>query len=721
MATDSKMIEQKQPMQPEHVAHIVTCMGTLVSALTQYFGSPLSRNSLINGLPLHNGIVQEAQIAALASKANLSIASYEGPLKNLNYLNLPAVLIMNNEQACVLLEVKKDDKLVLLTPVGGKLTIDIATIEANYTGRAYTIQPSVDSEIKKRTGKILGHWLWSLAWKQRKTYFEAASGSLIVNVLGLALPLFIMAVYDRIIPNNALESLSVLLSGMILVAFTDFFLRYLRAYALDHAGRYIDTCMGNHVFQHLLYVRLDNHRSAGSTANTIREMDVLREFLNSSMLSLISDVPFLFLFVFMVYLIGGPLAWVPIIIMPLVLIFFLSTQFPLHRLMKKTYMNASNRNAVLFEILNGIESVKALGAESWVADRWERAHAAGVKTAFASRFYNLINANVLVFAQTASMVSIITMGVFLIRDGELSFGALFACVILNGRAMAPVSQISQVIGRLHAVYVAYVEINKIMSLPLERDIEDLSTEISTPVTGDLVFDDVSFSYKIMGTLTESKITVFKDITCKINAGERIAIVGSIGAGKSTVLKLILNLISPEGGTLRIDGIDSRKFDTSELRSQISYMPQNLHFFMGTIRSNLTIHYPHATESQILRAVRASGIGEWLATCPLGLAQPVGERGEFLSGGQRQSLALARCLINDTKLILMDEPTSLLDSQSEIRFVQRIKQLLDDQTFIVATHRPAMLEVVDRIIVFDKGKIALDGPKQAILNKLAGEK
>lgn len=694
-----------------------SCVAELIGALSHYLGRSYSVESLRHGIALTQGVVLFEQLPGIADRADLAYFYHESPLKALDFLKLPALLELEQQQACVLLE-KHKNEWILLTASGGKIAVDPQQVEQAYTGRCFTLQPNIDREAKRNSDNPAGHWLWSLIWSQKKSYFEAATGSIIINILGLALPLFIMAVYDRIIPNYAMESLSVLVIGMMMVAVIDLTLRQLRAYTLDRAGRAIDTYLGNRIFNHVLNMRLQKHTSSGATANTVRELDLLREFLNSTTLSLISDVPFLFLFLFAIYLIGGPLVWVPIIVIPSLLLFFLLTQIPLYRLTKAAYLNASNRNSVLFEMLNGIESIKALGAESWASQRWEKAHATGVKTSFESKFYSLMNQNVMMFAQTISMVAIITFGVFLVSEGELSFGALFAAVIINGRIMAPISQIAQIIGRLHAVVIAYAELNKLMTAPVEYQ-SDLTSYEAPKIEGNLVFDDVSFAYEVIGSAQEAKIDVLKNISCSIAAGEKVAIVGAIGSGKSTLLKLMLNIISPETGTLRLEGIDSREIKPADLRTQIGYMPQNLQFFSGSIRDNIALHRPQEKERAINRAAALAGINDWLGSCPLGLSQPVGERGDYLSGGQRQSLGLARTLIGNPNLILMDEPTSLLDSQSESKFVANLNQVLPGKTLIITTHRPAMLSLVDRIIVLDKGRIAMDGPKQNVLNALAG--
>lgn len=705
----------EQPEQPAKKPERKTCLSEFVSALTRYFGTPRTQQSLISGLPLVSGCIDISQLPVVTHRAGLTCREVNLPIQQLTDLDLPALLLLKDNQACVLLA-KDGHQLSVLTAAGGQCKLDNEQLQADYQGQAFSIQPSIDHEVQKHYKAGGGHWLWSLAFQHKRVYFEAAIGSVIVNLLALALPLFTMGVYDRIIPNFALESLYVLSIGMVIVALIDFTLRNLRAYMLDHVGQNIDTYLGNVVFNHLLYARVQQMQTSGSTANAIREVDVLREFLNSTTLSLIADVPFLVLFIWVIYLIGGELAWVPVIFVPLVLLVFLVTQWPLHKIMEKAYSNASHRNSVLFEVLNGMETIKSLGAESWAAAQWEKAHAAGVKTAFASRFYSLLNQHMLMAFQLLATVALIVLGVFMIQEGKLSFGALFAVIILNGRAMAPVSQIAQVIGRLHSAWVSYQAVSRLMEMPLEKN--DEHGNVSCPVIeGQITFDQVQFSYAVPGTLFETKIEVLKNISFNVRPGEKIAILGTIGSGKSTVLKLLLNLIGPESGTVRVDGIDSREIDPADLRSHIGYVPQNLHFFRGTIKSNLLIHAPNAPDLLLLQAAEVAGISQWLSACPLGLAQPVGERGDTLSGGQKQSLALARALVHNPPILLMDEPTSLLDSQSEMAFLQRLKNIIANKTLIVATHRPAILSLVDRILVINQGVIVMDGPRQAVLDKL----
>ena len=695
-----------------------TCLGQLVAALTEYYAKPLSRNMLVAGLPLSQGVIEIEQLPIITKRAGLTCTPVYSKPEQWQFLDFPLLLILDDHQSLIILE-KTKTQFKVLTATGGIQFIDIELIKDLFSGKAYCLQPSIEHQANKHYKPSSGHWLWSLAFSQKRYYFEAAAGSVVINILALALPFFIMAIYDRIIPNFAIESLIVMAVGMLLIGIIDFTLKTIRAYILDISGRRLDTFLGNQVFNHLLYARLQHGQSSGSMANAIRELDTLREFINSSTLALFSDIPFLVLFLWVIYFIGGNLVIVPMILVPIILFIFLLTQWPLHQLTKKAYANASHRNSVLFEILNGMESIKALGAENWAATKWEAAHAAGVKTAFTSRFYMLINQNLLAFSQSIATVSLMIMGVFAIKEGDLSFGALFAVVILNGRIMAPISQIAQIIGRLHVVLVAYQSISRLMEMP--QEITEDNVGLACPdLQGNIQFAQVNFSYPLQGQLFEAKIEVLKSANFNIQTGEKVGIVGSIGCGKSTLLKLILNIIAPESGTIRIDGLDTRELNPADYRSQIGYVSQTMHFFSGSVKENLTIHAPNAPDDQILNAIRIAGLDRWLEKLPLGLAQPIGERGDLLSGGQKQSLALARALINNPKILLMDEPTSLLDSQSEQFFIQLLSQFIDHKTLIVATHRPAILSLVDRILVLDQCQIVMDGPKQVVLDKLAGK-
>ncbi len=715
----------------------------LVAALSRHFGKPRSADSLASGLPLINGRIPESSLVRIAYRANLSCKEINHGIAAFDELSLPALLILKDNTACVLLKKviarrgRPNDPIGasearatrwrIITPnTGGVTEITQEALERLYDSRAYIMQPDALTESPAvLTSSFAGHWLWEAFKPNAWIYGQAALGTVLVNCLALCLPIFIMVVYDRIVPNHAVESLTVLSLGMLIVALADFAIRTLRAHMTDIAGRRMDVVLGNRVFDQVLQVKMSERKgSSGVTANTIRELDVLKEFLNSTTLAILGDLPFLLLFILMMAWISGPLAWVPVIAIPITLAICCLTQLPLHTIMEKAFKNASQRNAVLFEVLNGMETIKSNGAESWAADQWERAHAASVKSSFASRSFNLFNSHFLIFSQAISTLLIIILGVNAINDGALSFGALFAAVMLNSRAMAPLNQVAATVGKLHSVIIAYAAIDKVMHSQVERD-DNVRCVHLPHIKGTIEFQDVDFAYPIIsmqGQQDAPTVNALNKTSFSIQPGEHVAIIGAIGSGKTTVLKLLLNLYQPQSGAVRLDELDITQIDPTDLRHQMGYVPQNPYFFQGTVRQNITFHQMNASDEAVLSAAQKAGVLNWLKSCPLGLSQPIGGRGDALSGGQRQSLALARALLKDPKVMLLDEPTSLLDNRSEAIFVQQLMSLPKDKTLIVVTHRPALLAAVDRIIVMDGGRVVLDGEKSAVLQQLkqAGE-
>ena len=722
---DQAETQKKNPGKRVHDPFVA-----LIAALTRHFGRPRSEGSLMSGLPLVQGRIPETSLKRVARRANLSCHIQECSFDTFDEFSLPAFLILEGNTACVLLKKLPDSEegkaqWRIISPVTRGVTdVSQAELEKRYEGRAYIMQPDALTEAPSAlTSTLEGHWLWEAFKPNFWIYGQAALGTVMVNLLALCLPLFIMLVYDRIVPNYAIESLTVLTVGMVIVAGSEFVLRTLRAYMTDVAGRRMDVVLGNRVFDKVLQIKMSARTGpSGVTANTIRELDVLKEFLNSTTLAILGDLPFLVLFIGVMAWVSGILAIVPLVAIPITLAVCFLTQYPLHHIMEKAFKNASQRNAVLFDVLNGMETIKSSGAESWAADLWERSHAASVKSGFAGRSFNLFNSHFLMFAQAISTLTIVVLGVVAINEGALSFGALFAAVMLNGRAMAPLNQVAGTIGKLHSVIIAYKAINGLMRSPVERD-EDIRHVHLSDLKGHIEFTNVSFAYPIIHTQGQNDAPVVKaleDCSFNIQPGEHVAIIGAIGSGKSTVLKLLLSLYQPQQGSVRVDELDIAQIDPTDLRDRLGYVPQNPHFFQGSIRDNITFHQVNATEDAVMAAAEKAGVLNWIKRCPMGFAQPVGERGDALSGGQRQSLALARALLKEPKVLLLDEPTSLLDNRSEMLFVQQLLTMPKDKTLVVVTHRPALLAAVDRIIVMDNGKVALDGSKDAVLKQLQGK-
>ncbi|WP_245628633.1 type I secretion system permease/ATPase [Salidesulfovibrio brasiliensis] len=481
------------------------------------------------------------------------------------------------------------------------------------------------------------------------------------------------------------------------------------------AGRNADVLIGSRIMQHLMSARLDHMpESAGAVANNIREFESLREFFSSSSLVALIDLPFLLLFIWVVYYIGGPLVWPIVIAVPIVILVGLFMQMPFQHIIETHYKESTQKNALLFEIVQGLETIKTSMAEGRMQARWE--NVVGMSALSNSRAKVLANISITfsVFITQMVSVAIIIIGVYQIAEGQLSMGGLIACNILSSRAMAPLSAVAGLLSRLQQSRMALNALNLLMDLPSERP-DDKDTFHYGEIEPTLDVDEVSFSYP--GT----DKAVLNEVRLHLKPGEKVGIIGRTGAGKSTLGKLCVGLYQPVKGSVKVGNIDLRQMDVANLRRKVGYVSQDPLLFYGTLRDNIAFGLPEADDLSIKNAAEIAGVDEFVRDHPAGYAMKVGERGSSLSGGQRQAVSIARALLPDPEILIMDEPSSNMDNQSEQQLKMRLAPYLKEKTAIFITHRHSMLDLVDRLVVMDKGRIVVDGPKQAVLEGLKSGK
>ena len=536
--------------------------------------------------------------------------------------------------------------------------------------------------------------------------------AVLLNLFALASPLFIMNVYDRVVPNNAIETLWVLASGVLVVFGFDFLLKVLRGHFVDTAGRIADIKLASAVFAQVMGLQMAARPvSAGAFANDLREFESLRDFFTSASITALVDLPFLLLFIGVIWLIGGWLALVPAIAVPLVLAVGLLLQLPLNRSIRASLREAAQRHGILVESISGLETIKSVGAESRAQGAWERVVAASAKSAGVSRFYAALATHITSLASNLVTVCIVILGVYQIGAGELTTGALIACSILAGRAMAPLAQVAGVLNRYHQARAALDRLDTVMALPVERP-ADRRFLHRPRIEGALELKHVTFTYP------RQNLPALADVSFRIAPGERVGLVGRVGSGKTTVEKLLLGLYAPDSGAVLVDGTELRQMDPADLRRNIGCVPQDLFLFQGTLRENIALAAPHADDEAVLRAARIAGVEEFAARHPMGYDLVVGERGEALSGGQRQAVAIARALLLEPPILVLDEPTSFMDNAAESRFKARLAAELDGRTLVLITHRISLLTLVDRLIVLDAGRVVADGPREEVVKVLA---
>ena len=691
---------------------LITCL-SILSALLQ---RPISTQALKTGLPLVNNRFTPELCIRAADRAGLNARLVHRPkISDIAPVTLPCLLLLKDRGACVLLSTTRDGKaeIAIAEGGGGTQTITAKELEESYTGYAIFARPrfKFDARASRIELSEKRPWFWGTLFKFWPIYSHVFLASVLINLFVLASPLFIMNVYDRVVPNNAVETLWVLATGVLTVFTFEFVMRNLRSYFVDMAGKNADVIIASNLLSHILAMRLDQKPpSTGALAAHVREFESLRDFFTSGTLVFFVDLPFIFLFIGVIWLVGGPLAYIPLIAVPIVMLVGGILQFPLLRVVERTHRETTQKNAILIEAIDGLETIKSTAAESRVQGQWERAVGMTAESSGKARTISTFATTFASVAVQMTTIFVVVFGVYQISAGELTMGALVACTILTGRSLAPLGAIAGLATRFQTSRVALKALDELMKRPVERSPD--KTFLHVPVlTGAIEVRDVSFAYP------GQEGRALDGASLRIRAGERVGILGRIGSGKSTLGRLLIGLYDPADGAILFDGMDRRQIDPADLRRNIGYAAQDNYLFFGTVRDNIAFGAPHVDDEAILRAAKIAGVHDFLRRHPHGFDLQVGERGMGLSGGQRQAIAIARALLPDPPILLLDEPTSNMDNASETRFRQRLVQSLSGKTLVMITHRSSLLDLVDRLIIVDGGKVIANGAKEDVLKAL----
>ncbi len=679
-------------------------------------GRPMNRISAVAGLPLEDGQLTLSLLARAAKRANLTSNIVKRELGQLETALFPVILLLEEGNACVLLgwDEEQQNARVIFPELGEAETqLSLDELSTRYLGMAIYVRPlfRFDARAPEIRGTQHKHWFWGAIWEHAALYKDVIKAAFMINLFAIAIPLFTMNVYDRVVPNNATETLWVLAIGVGIVLVADVILRTMRGYFIDLASSRIDVKLSTFIMERVLGIRMA-HRplSAGSFAANLRSFELVRDFIASATVTAIIDVPFALIFVAVIGWIAWPMTLPILVSMVLVTLYALSIQGKMHDLTETTYRAGAQRNATLVESLVGLETLKAMNAEGVMQRKWEQSAAFLARVSAQLRLLSSTSINSTLWVQQLCNVAVIVLGVYLIVAGELSMGGLIACMMLSSRSLAPLAQVAGLLTQYHNAATALATLDEIVDKPVERP--DDASFVSRPhIQGEIQFKDVSFSYP------GEDVEALKHVSFKIKPGEKVSLLGSVGSGKTTIQKLMLGLYQPTSGSVLIDGVDLRQLDPAELRQQIGYVQQDVTLFFGTLRENLIVSAPHAEDEAILRAVEIGGINRLVDSHPKGFDMLVGERGESLSGGQRQGIAIARAFINDPPVMLLDEPTGSMDHSSEERIKQNLKKYTESKTLVLITHRTSMLDLVDRIIVIDAGKVVADGSKEKVIDAL----
>jgi ATP-binding cassette, subfamily C, bacterial LapB len=714
------------PRLREDLIHPDPLLDCLVE-VCRLHGQAASRATLSAGLPLVNGRMSLELVERAAARAGMSSKVQRVALAQIDSAALPAILILKDNRACVLLgwdaagggASATATARVLLPETGqGSVALERDELARRCSGVVLFVRPHFrfDARTDTRTTSAADtprsrHWFWSAMLQQRFVYRDVLWAALLVNLFALAFPMFSMNVYDRVVPNNAVETLWALAIGVVLVLGGDLFLRLLRSHFVDEASARVDVQLSATLMEKVLGMRLEERpESVGAFAASLRGFEQVRDFIASGTVTALIDLPFALLFVFVMLWISPWLALPVVVAGLLILGLGWFQQGRLHELSETTYQAGAMRNATLIESLTGIETIKAQGAEAVVQAKWERTNVFLARTGVKMRALSsaaMYSTNTLI--QLVS-VAIIIVGVYLIGQKELTMGALIACSMLASRALAPAGQIVGLMMQYQGARTALDSLNRVMDKPVERPPGQAFIE-RPQLRGEIEFRNVKFAYP---GRTEAAL---EGLSFKIAAGEKVALIGRVGSGKSTIQRLVMGLYQPTDGAVLLDGIDLRQLDPADVRRNCGYVSQDVTLFYGTLRENIALGLPFADDSAIVAAAEIAGMSELVNRHPRGFDMPVGERGESLSGGQRQSVGLARAVLHNAPMLLLDEPTSAMDFSTEAQITGRIGAFAQNKTVVLVTHRTSMLAMVTRVIVIDGGRIVADGPRDRIMEAL----
>ncbi|PAU71275.1 type I secretion system permease/ATPase [Vreelandella alkaliphila] len=700
--------------QEEH-DELLECL----KAVASYYQHEVSSEALKAGLPLEQGKLIPSVFGRAASRAGLTAHIVKSKLSALNPALFPAILLLEPGRACVLLGLDlKQQKAKVIFPELSEADTEISLDElhAGYSGEAIYVRPKFRADstsepgVKKRRDQ---HWFWGVIRENRRLYRDIVLGSVAINLFALAMPLFVLNVYDRVVPNQATETLWVLAIGIFIVLCFDLALRLMRSSFVDLAASRADVKLSSSIMAKTLGLRLEERPvSTGSFTSTLQSFESVRAFIGSATILGIVDLPFVLLFAAIIALINPWLVLPVLVGIVFVLLYALAAQGKLHELSQTTWEVGAQRNALLVESVSQLENVKALRAESRIQRHWEKASAFLSRTGAQLKMVSSSVSSVAQWAQHSVAVCVIIIGVYQIIEGNLTQGGLIAAYMLSSRAMAPISQAAALLAQYHQSSTALESLNDVMAKSVERH-EGKAYVEKPSFTGSIRLEKVTLRYP------HEEREALREVSISIKAGEKVALLGRVGCGKSSLNKLVLGFYQPTSGAVLVDGVDIRQLDPLQLRRHIGYVPQDVSLFAGTLRDNIVAGggNDRVDDEALLRAIEIAGLDSLVNSHPKGVDLEVGERGQALSGGQKQAVAIARAVVQDPPILLLDEPTSSMDNASEEAFKANLTSVAPGKTILVVTHRTSLLSLVDRIIVMDAGKVVADGPRDTVVEAL----
>lgn len=697
-------------------------------AMTEIYHQEVTREYILSGLPVDpldpklfdpDPKHGRSLFTRAASKAGFDSTLEKKPLRKIAHELLPVILLMGDDRACLLLEFDRDMEYAHILIPGqieedGWIAVD--ALEEEYTGRFFLMKKRFNFDIEAKLEQMRKeteskHWFWSTLARTKRIYIDIVVGSFLINLFVLALPLYLRNIYDRVIPNSAMDTLWVLTAGILSIFVLEAALKLIRSYFMEIAAKKSDVVMTSIIFEKVLDMKLSEQtESLGKFTNDLKQYENLRNFLTSGVITTLVDMPFAILFLGVVYWVAGDIVFIPLTTIGLVVLYALVMKDRIRKSIRESNHAAAVKSAVVFESLNAIETMKAFNYNNVM--QWKLEEAAGniAQKGLKSRVLNTSISTVTAFLVRVQTVAVIVTSVYMIYKGELTTGGLLVAYILSSRAVAPVGKLVSLILQYNKAKTGFKTIDRIMKIPVEHP-EEKAFVSAKNITGKIEFSDVDFAYP------DANQNALKDVSFRIEAGEHVAIMGEMGSGKTTIINLLMGFYAPKQGLILIDDVEIDQYAPAELRQQIAYVPQEVVLIQGTVKENIAIKHPGIDSHKIVEAAKISGAIHYINRDPEGFSMKIKERGQNISGGQRQSIGIARAFLEDFTIALMDEPTSHLDDESEQVAIEGIRKKIENKTALIVTHKNSMLSLVDRLIWMKNGKIVHDGPKEEVLRAL----
>lgn len=699
-------ITKSQPDDP-----LLACLEEVAAS----HGMAVNRDAVLAGLPLEGGRLTPGLLLRAAHRAGFRARLVERPIHRLPKSVLPAIVILDGNRAGILSPQGRNGSVSFRLPGENQPDQPQAELKKRYSGFSVLLQPHVADVEERRVSPKM--WFWHTMWKFRGYYSRLVPAALMVSLLALVMPLFIMMVYDRVVPNDATETLWVLATGVVLVFCFEYLLRLVRGRVLERAGREMDMVLASTLYEQILSIEMQARPpSAGVLAARTKAYEVLRDFFMSATMLAIVDLPFSIFMITAVFFVAGPVGLILIASATIAILFGCFVQVPLRRSVVASSEESVERQAMVSETINGLESVKGAGAEGALQQRFENMVSTSAEKDVHMHWYGLLGTSTTAALINLTTVAVVVTSVYRVQSGAMTMGGMIAAVMLSSRTMTPIAMVSGLMTRLQQALQALHSLNTVMALPRETGGHRKFVQRS----------EFDFHYKFENVTVRypgQHIPALNNVNIQIRQGERIALLGRMGSGKSTLLRVLAKIYTPTEGAVLLDGVDLAQYHPAVVRNEIGFLAQDATVFRGSIRENVALSARSATDEEVIQAIRMAGLEEFVRKNPRGIHAPVGEQGSLLSGGQRRALVLARCFLTRPRLLLLDEPTANMDPQSEKEFIQALKRYLEQDvrhTLVLATHKTGLLALVDHLIVLDEGRIFAAGPKAAVLAKLSGQ-